>query len=65
MLSKRRPARGRTRSARRVKRDINFPQLRKEVMLMSKMGLILNQSDFFQENKVFNAVGSDLGIYCQ
>lgn len=58
MLRKRRPAKGRTRYSRRIRREINFPQLRREIRYVSEMAFVLNQSDFVdrasQDAKVYD-----------
>lgn len=49
MLTKRRPIKARARISRRTPGAINFPQLRREVLMLSNMGLIIRDSRFFRE----------------
>ena len=51
MLTKRRPIKARGRVGRRHPASIDFPQLRKEVLLFSNIGVILKQSRFIQETQ--------------
>jgi hypothetical protein len=51
MLTRRRPIKARVRAGRRSAASINFPQLRRDVLLLSNIGVILKQSRFFREGQ--------------
>jgi hypothetical protein len=62
MLVRRRPIRGRSRCVRRLRREINFPQLRKEISYVSKAGLILNQSDYLSDGQLLTFLDEELNV---
>ena len=48
-MENRRPLKVRVRMQRTPRRGINFPQLRQEVSLVNRVGLLLNQSDPYRQ----------------
>jgi len=49
MLTKRRPVKARIRTERRVRGSLDFPQLRRDVMLLSGIGMIIRESRFYRD----------------